>query len=191
MAPKSRKVRRPTAEEMALWKHVTRDVVPLRASKSRIPESDFKSEAPAAAETAPFAPEPPVSRPLPSLPRSSSKAPELEVGRPMGMDKRNAARLRRGKLPIEARIDLHGMTQERAHAALGSFILRSHDAGYRCVLVITGKGLRQDGRVGVLRSAVPRWLNEPPYRERVLAVTHATPNDGGEGAYYVMLKRHK
>jgi DNA-nicking Smr family endonuclease len=57
------------------------------------------------------------------------------------------------------------------------------------VLVITGKGLRADGGGGVLRNAVPRWMNEPPNRERILAFAHATPPDGGEGALYVLLRR--
>ncbi len=193
MSDKRARGRRPTAEEKALWRHVTRDVVPLRAKKARIPEADYATELRETAEPS-FPRENPETRALPALPRIEPAKPapaDLEVGRPAGVDKRNATRLRRGKLPIEARVDLHGMTQERAFRALNGFILRSHEAGLRCVLVITGKGLRPDGGVGVLRSAVPRWLNQSPCRERVLAVTHATQNDGGEGAYYVMLKRKK
>jgi len=57
------------------------------------------------------------------------------------------------------------------------------------VLVITGKGLKPDGTLGVLRHGVPHWLNLPPNRERVLAFCHATPADGGEGALYVLLRR--
>ncbi len=88
-------------------------------------------------------------------------------------------------------MDLHGMTQEQAHRALNAFIEGSFRAAKRCVLVITGKGLKPDGSVGVLRSAVPRWLNQPPNRERVLAFSYAIPRDGGEGALYVMLKRKR
>jgi DNA-nicking Smr family endonuclease len=99
--------------------------------------------------------------------------------------------MRRGQLPIEARIDLHGQTEEDAHRALASFIIGAQGAGHRCVLVVTGKGLRQDGRTGVLRRNVPRWLNETPNRARILAFCHAQPRDGGEGALYLLLRRQK
>ena len=100
-------------------------------------------------------------------------------------------RLRRGLLPVEGRIDLHGMTQDQAHGALDRYLAASGAAGRRCVLVITGKGYRPDGSTGVLRAAVPRWLNQMPNRERVLAFCHATPADGGEGALYVLLRRQR
>jgi DNA-nicking Smr family endonuclease len=101
-------------------------------------------------------------------------------------------------MPIEARIDLHGMTQTEAHRALDSFLARAHCDGRRCVLVITGKGLRKPaedegygGETGILRSAVPRWLNEAPNRARILAFAWAQPNHGGGGALYVLLRRHR
>jgi len=88
-------------------------------------------------------------------------------------------------------MDLHGLTQEEAHRALSAFVQGSQAAGRRCVLVITGKGLRRDGTTGVLRAAVPHWLNQPDLRERIVAFTHATPRDGGEGALYLLLKRKR
>ena len=88
-------------------------------------------------------------------------------------------------------MDLHGMTQDQAHRALNAFIDASSHAGRRCVLVITGKGGRGDGSVGVLREQVPRWLNQAPLRPLVLAFSYATPKDGGEGALYVLLKRKR
>ena len=92
-------------------------------------------------------------------------------------------------MPIEGRIDLHGLTQAEAYRALAAFFAGCREAGRRCVLVITGKGLGADGSVGVLRSAVPRWLNEAANRVHVLAYAYATPRDGGEGALYVLLRR--
>ncbi len=80
------------------------------------------------------------------------------------------------------------MTQAEAHRALTAFVVGQQAAGRRCVLVITGKGSAK-GRAGILRAAVPRWLNEPPNRERVLAFDFARPRDGGEGALYVLLRR--
>jgi DNA-nicking Smr family endonuclease len=97
-------------------------------------------------------------------------------------------------LAIEARLDLHGLTQHEAHDHLGGFIRRAVAAGQRNVLVITGKGFKapynqKGGEVGVLRQAVPRWLNEPDLRRHVVALRHAQPRDGGEGALYILLRR--
>ena len=174
-------------DEADLWRRVMEDVIPLPGRKPvRIAEPPADRDAaavPAAAATPPAkaaraeAPPPPL--------------PELEPGAGAGVDKRTAARLRKGRLPIEGRLDLHGMTQDEARRALDHFLARSHDAHRRCVLVITGKGLRADGTVGVLRSAVPGWLNQPPNRARVVAFTRAVPRDGGEGALYVLIKRKR
>ena len=105
-----------------------------------------------------------------------------------GIDRANAEKLKRGRRPIEARLDLHGMTQAAAHSALADFITRSRAAGRRCVLVITGHG-RSSG--GVLRQAVPRWLNEPALRRHLLAIAPAQPQHGGAGALYLLLRRRK
>ena len=85
------------------------------------------------------------------------------------------------------------MTQEVAHRALDSFIGGAAKQGLRCVIVITGKGLRglaeSVGDAGILRNAVPRWLNESNLRPKILAFTAAQPRDGGGGALYVLLRR--
>jgi len=97
-------------------------------------------------------------------------------------------KMRRGQVSIEAKLDLHGMTQAEAHRELGSFLFDQQSMGRRSVLVVTGKGV---GGAGVLRDAVPRWLNEGDNRRMVRAFSHAAPKDGGEGALYVLLKRLK
>ena len=104
------------------------------------------------------------------------------------IDRRTAERLRRGQIPIEATIDLHGLTQDEAFGAIESFLAESLQGGRRCVLVITGKGTARDGG-GVLRSAVPRWLTEGIYREHLIGIAVAFPQHGGEGALYVLLRR--
>lgn len=152
--------RSPSETERALWRAALKDVTPL-PGRPGIP--------------APPAPVPPSLSEGPP-PRPAAK----RTGR--GLDRRTAERLRRGELPIEARLDLHGMTQEEAHAALERFLGRAHTAGQRCLLVITGKG-------AVLREAVPRWLGEGEARDRVLASTPAQPRHGGGGALYVLLRR--
>jgi DNA-nicking Smr family endonuclease len=103
-----------------------------------------------------------------------------------GLDRASAERLKRGRYPIEARLDLHGMTQAEAHRALNGFVAGSRALGRRVVLVITGHG-RISG--GVLKEAVPRWLNEPELRRHVLAMTSAQPRDGGTGALYLLLRK--
>ena len=95
---------------------------------------------------------------------------------------------RGGRVEVEARIDLHGLTGARARRDLLAFLHRARANGLRRVLVITGKGSRGDG---VLRQEVPRWLNEPANRARVIAFSHAIPPDGGEGALYVLLRRRR
>ena len=86
-------------------------------------------------------------------------------------------------------MDLHGLTQVEAHRALQGFIEGAHLAGKRALLVITGKGLTPGS--GVLRDAVPRWLNEPSLRRMILAFSHAQPKDGGAGALYVLVRRKR
>jgi DNA-nicking Smr family endonuclease len=107
-----------------------------------------------------------------------------------GIDRANAERLKRGLHPIEARLDLHGMSQVEAHRALAAFVRGSHNSGRRCVLVITGRGFGPSGP-GVLKLAVPRWLEEPGLRRQILAIAPAQPRDGGVGALYVLLRRNR
>lgn len=174
-----------TRSEALLWRAVLADVTPLPGRKPPPPE-----EAPPAPPAEPSAPadSQPV-RATPSLRSAPVPPPELRHGHTAGIDRRTADRLKRGEMEIDGRIDLHGLTQEAAHVALNGFILRSYALGRRCLLVITGKGQRQG--TGVLRSAVPYWLNQPPLRATLLTFSHARPQDGGEGALYVLLKRQR
>ena len=126
-----------------------------------------------------------IALPTPPPQSAAVKAPPLEVGSAPGIDRRTNDRLRRGKLPIEGRLDLHGHSQDSAHRALDAFIDASYAQGKRCVLIVTGKGK------GILQSAVPRWLNEAALRPKVLSIEFAQQKDGGTGALYVLLRRHR
>lgn len=95
-------------------------------------------------------------------------------------------RIARERDPIGARIDLHGLDQDRARAALEGFLHRAWDEGYRSVLVITGKGVQGDG---VLRRRAPEWLAAPHLSPIVAGISEAHRRHGGEGALYVALKR--
>lgn len=128
--------------------------------------------------------------PLPAdgSPSSLRLGPELKVGDHANVDKRTLERLRLGKMEIESRLDLHGLTQTEAHHRLESFILQQRALGRRCVLVITGKGYRGEG---VLKNEVPRWLNEKHLRSHVVSIHYAQLRHGGSGALYVLLRRHR
>jgi len=117
---------------------------------------------------------------------------------PPQMDRKNFDRLRKGKMNPDRRVDLHGMTADVAHAVLTQFILGAHSSGARLVLVITGKG-RLHGpsdtvmpqRRGTIRHSVPEWLRQAPVRDKVVQVIPAHRKHGGDGAYYVYLRRKR
>ncbi|MFN3076087.1 MAG: Smr/MutS family protein [Alphaproteobacteria bacterium] len=90
---------------------------------------------------------------------------------------------------LDARLDLHGMTQTEAYRALRNFLETASYRGHRSVLIITGKGARGFEGSGVLKHVVPLWLNEPKFRSRILSFSFARPKHGGDGALYVLLKR--
>lgn len=139
------------------------------------------------AEKTPLLRKPPTAHNVP-LPRLKQKIAPLSAGRSADLDGRTLERLRRGHLRPEARLDLHGMTQDQAYSALMSFLEVSQAAGKRCAIVITGRGRTRAGG-GVLRNETPGWLNSPAARARVLAFATAKPRDGGIGALYVLLRR--
>jgi len=142
------------------------------------------------------APVDPPPRPTPTSRVSARAGPTVPQVRPQGfdhfrgIDRANAERLKRGLHRIEARLDLHGKTEAEAHHALAAFIHSSSEAGRRCVLIITGRGLGPTGP-GVLKRAVPRWLEGVELRRKILAIAPAQPRDGGAGALYLLLRRHR
>ncbi|MEW9920517.1 Smr/MutS family protein [Marimonas sp. MJW-29] len=183
-------------EDLALWRKVTERTEKLDLKSLFTPDVD--TPAPARFEASKTAiPGKPRARPsrnshdlLPSITDQLNRAP-------VQMDKKAFGRMKRGKLVPEARIDLHGMTLERAYPALSRFILSAHQSGKRLVLVITGKGKKRDDdgpiplRHGVLRHQVPQWLGMPPLSSAVLQVTPAHVSHGGTGAYYVYLRKQR
>lgn len=202
----TRKQRAPTSEEIRLWRNVVRDVAPWRpedAPPAPVPPALIPPLPPPPPGGGPVTARPAAPRatrlPLPAPPASPPAPGPLLPDTRGGLDRRTDERLRRGKLDIDGRIDLHGLTQAEAHEALIGFVLRGHREGRRTLLVITGKGGRGDdgaytgggaGR-GVLRFAVPRWLGESPLRALVLAIRQAQPHHGGGGAFYVLLRRQR
>jgi DNA-nicking Smr family endonuclease len=171
-----------------LWARVARSAKPLAKPKSARSEAPKPRAKPAAKGTA-VTPKPspkPTSRPGPAV-------------RGETLSRRTTRRLERGHMAVEARLDLHGMRQREAHAALRRFLKSAQNKGYRHVLVITGKGAEADARRsfyaddarGVLRSAVPHWLAAPDLAYLVLSYAEAPRRLGGEGALYVRLRKAK
>ena len=178
-----RRKRALSEEEHALWESVAKQVKPLR-KKPRAPKAPVGAivEEPFAAAKSATAPG------LVANVRAAKpdKSPPLA---PLG--RRERSQLSRGRKEIEGRLDLHGMTQTRAHRALLSFLQRASGEGLTFVLVITGKGRAsgaEPGR-GVLRRQVPEWLSLPEFRSLVVGFEEAHIGHGGEGALYVRVRR--
>lgn len=180
-------------DEVKVWKAVVRDVAPLPGKT--VLDDTMENVAPS-----PLAPQDKSGRPEPSSapsgpfetvrikPPLRQSLPDLSHGLTPGLDRRTADRMKKGEMEIDGALDLHGLSQDLAHTQLSAFIVRSHEIGRRCLLVITGKG--RDG-AGILRAQVPRWLNQSPLRERILGFSHARPQHGGQGALYVLIRRRR
>ena len=195
-------------EDRALWDKVTRDATPLDPEQRAA--ADEADPAPPPASTP--APTPaPARAPRCLRPAGSGKPHAIgidladlavaPVGRPEpGLDRRTAERLRRGERAPDGRIDLHGLTAERAHRVLERRIGEALGRGQRLILVITGKGgkKRSDADApfmregeGVLRQQAPRWLRSGPHAAQIVGIYQAHPRHGGAGALYVYLKKRR
>lgn len=181
-------------DDQVLWRTVTENVSPMRES---------------------FAFEPSIKSKLKSsVVRQKAKLTEFRIGEktktfqftpsgetsPKGvtpnMDKKSFQRLVRGKLDIDGKLDLHGLTQEQAKIMLRVKLMEAHGRGKRLILVITGKGKQRTDEfnrqiVGVLRHNVPMWLRQAPLSSIVLEITSAQQRHGGGGAFYVYLRRNR
>ncbi|MFG1378528.1 Smr/MutS family protein [Xanthobacter autotrophicus] len=183
-----------SAEERALWDHVVRSVTPLKLPA--VPED----VAPLVPEPVPVAPEPPAA-PAKTAKVGRSKTPPPPPPAPplASLEPKTRRRLIRGA-EVDARLDLHGLTQAAAHRRLRLFLIEAQALGHSLVLVITGKGDPErlmstgpafgEGR-GVLKRAVPLWLAEPDLRMIVVGFEAAGRRHGGEGALYVRIRRRK
>jgi DNA-nicking Smr family endonuclease len=108
-----------------------------------------------------------------------------------GVDRNTMRRLKRGQLPIQDHIDLHGLTQKDAETRVREFLVNSQARGLQCVLIVHGRGLNSPDNIPILKERLPVWLNRGPARKIVKAFSSARPYDGGTGAIYVLLRRHR
>lgn len=168
-------------EDRVLWNQVARTTKPLKGKALPMDVFDLP-EAPPQAQ--PDTPRTSEASPPPQRAAETAKGPSG----PRSLDRPTRDKLAKGRLAIEARVDLHGMTQGEAHALLLSFLHRAYVLGIRHVLVITGKG-SSFGSDGVLKKAVPAWFATAPFRPLVGSYESAARQHGGGGALYVRLKR--
>ena len=202
--PRTGKRRLSELADHHLWAKVTRTVTPIAptAPIARDPAAaagqDRPQSSPAAIRPAELAP---ASSPA-ALAGAAPAAPALRL---TGLDRRTRQKLTRGKVDIDARVDLHGLGAEQARIRLRRFLLASRAEGAVTVLVITGKGpspyarhtlhgasdYHVPERRGLLRRLVPAWLEETEFAEMVAGYQPAHPRHGGGGAYYVRLRRKR
>ena len=192
--PPGKRSRAEAEDDAGLWLRAMRDTTPLSPRRRHSEETE----------------EPPTDRSRavsdaqgtgagsPAAPGAAGRAPPPKKPMAGKLDKHLARRLRRGAQDVEARLDLHGMTQREAHVELHRFIRDAAARGCRCVLVITGKGSRSDGGAGVrgsapgvLRQSAPRWLGAADLSPYVAGFGAALPQHGGTGALYVQLRRNR
>lgn len=174
------------SDDAALWERVARSAKPLHKRKApSVPVSKPRHKPPAKEAT-------PAAKPVAKSPPKLAPAARGEA-----LDRQTARKLERGHVAVEARLDLHGMRQREAHAALRKFLKWARSRDYRHVLIITGKGAEADTRRsfyeedarGVLRSAVPHWLAAPDLAPLIVSFAEAPRRLGGEGALYVRLRK--
>ena len=182
-APPRRK-RGLSEEERALWESVAKQVKPLRKRHAR------RSRRPRRRRPETNAAPKPAASPRHAAPPRIVAPPKPEPPPLAPIGRRERSHLSRGRKEIDARLDLHGMTQTRAHRALFGFLQRAHHDGLTFVLVITGKGkIGAESERGVLRRQVPQWLGLPEFRSLVVGFEEAHIGHGGEGALYVRVRR--
>jgi DNA-nicking Smr family endonuclease len=199
--PRRRRARALSDEELKLWRVVTRDATPL-PGKQHPPEPELSEATPS---VAPVVSKAKQKKPVHSVP--VTVAPPRPAGPPplSGLDRRTSQKLARGQVEAEARLDLHGHGREEARMALLRFVTSCRANGLRCVLVITGKGESPFSRhvlhsaryhqavehTGILRSALPVWLEEAAFRALVAGFQPAHPRHGGGGAFYIWLRKKR
>ncbi len=195
MEGRSRK-RFPSREELELWAHVTRHDQPLARWRPVLNGSGSSAEEAKPAAVAAAVSPPPAPQAAPEKPANPART---AVPPHAPFDPRVNKRIARGRHPIDARLDLHGLRQQDAYVVLRRFLARCQADGLRHVLVITGKGggsdevadrdfWRSDER-GILRRLVPHWLMEPSFRLHVVSFTESALKHGGSGALYVTIRK--
>jgi DNA-nicking Smr family endonuclease len=164
-------------DEIEVWTTVTRSIKPLKRARRAV-----KTEPVVAATLRKVAAKAGISKSQPAPPPLAKREPPAHALKIAPLTRREKQRVARGHDAIDARLDLHGHTQDEAHGALLRFLRRASSGDMRLVLVITGKS-------GVLRRQVPHWLSTAEFRALVISAESAAIRHGGEGALYIRVRR--
>ncbi|MBB3459230.1 DNA-nicking Smr family endonuclease [Rhizobium sp. BK313] len=183
------KERKLSTDERILWGKVAKSTRPLPERLADIEAFDEVLAAEAQAEETARAEKARVTA-ASTDPQISPPPAKQPSGTHQPLERPVKRKIAKGRLALEARIDLHGLIQSEAHAMLLDFLLRAHQRGLRHVLVITGKGSSM-GSEGALKRAVPMWFSKPEFRFLISSYETAAQHHGGDGALYIRLSRLK
>ncbi|MGV1758973.1 Smr/MutS family protein [Rhizobium sp. P44RR-XXIV] len=190
MAPERKdKERKLSTEDRILWGRVAKSARPMpgrmadmeafEAALAAEAESEEKARAAKSATAA-----------APAETQNAATPAKQPSGKHHQLERPVKRKIAKGRLALEARIDLHGLIQSEAHGMLLDFLLHAHGRGLRHVLVITGKGSSM-GSEGALKRAVPLWFSKPEFRFLISSYETAAQHHGGDGALYIRLSRPK
>ncbi|MXN64761.1 DNA mismatch repair protein MutS [Stappia sp. GBMRC 2046] len=195
MNGKSRRGRQLSPEERALWEQVARSAKPLHPPKPKPGQPGAGDGALAQKAERNEPPAPATSTAIRSPQAKPTVPPTIKPPALAPLERRHRQKLARGKAGVDARIDLHGLTQAEAHSRLAGFLRLAQAKGHTLVLVITGKGSPERGAYaherGVLRRVVPQWLAMPEFRSVVVGFEEAQRTHGGGGALYVRIRKKR
>lgn len=178
-----------TKDDKDLWAEVTKSVTPAKRDDVLFKATNASKKIPQTAKAKKAHAQAHVKPALKTHVKPETNPADLRSARPVmraGIDNASARRLTKGAFEIDDTLDLHGKTEAVAHKTLLQFVQNASRRGLRTLLIITGKGARGEG---ILRRKVPEWLKEYPLKPHILAISQASPKDGGGGALYVRLRR--
>ena len=179
-------------EERDLWRRTTKAFKPL--DESRLKRLDDPAPSPSKSD---------LMRQAAPVKSGAVMRDPTPAKRNTPVDRGSEKKVRRGRVEIEARIDLHGLTTRRARSDLLAFLKRARAGGMRQVLVITGKGAgaraldrrkfepwnpEERALPGVLRRSFTQWMDDPAFSVLVSGYAESHRRHGGSGAFYVMLR---
>jgi len=152
------------------WEAIAREVKPIRKTKA--------------------APPPPkkITIQPPRQEAGNYRIIDVTSSQPPALDRKIKRKIANRRIPIDATLDLHGMTLQEAWEYMFAALMQAADQNFRTLLVVTGRG--RDGQ-GALRKALPGWLESDRLRDKIAGWESADRSHGGDGAFYVRLKRRR
>lgn len=178
-----------TDQDSKLWQQVTKTIKPLDRSTTHINNHGVDHAPEQSKQTPSKTKKAHIDhRITPQNPPSEHHTPPIQD---KSIDRRTEQKLKRGQIPVDITLDMHGMIQVDAHQALTRTVMQAASKGQRLILVITGKGLRSKEPGGILRKKLKDWCGTPPLSHVILKIIPAPRHHGGDGAYYLYLRRNR